>query len=137
MSRKARRWLIMGLLLVVLVLEVLPIGVVMRFALPDGETPPHLYAYFDILPYGYGRFAPFLTAWASLLLSVLCLIYTFKDAPALRTVCLVFALVTASLSLSPAVFGLLIFKDFSAVSIVISLLLWAAAILLITLKRKE
>lgn len=42
-------------------LELLPAGVVMRFASPDGLLPPQYYSYFNLLPFGYGDFAPLFT----------------------------------------------------------------------------
>lgn len=48
-----------------LVLEMLPYGAVCNFGYPaaDGtmQYRRSLYAYFDLLPFGYGNFAPFLT----------------------------------------------------------------------------
>lgn len=44
------------------VLELLPYGAVCNFANPDGKPWRRTYSYFDLTPFGYANFAPFLTA---------------------------------------------------------------------------
>lgn len=43
---------------VCLVLMLLPYGVAMVFASPEGSLPPEYYPFFHLLPFGYAVFAP-------------------------------------------------------------------------------
>lgn len=65
-----------------LVLELLPLGVVMRFAKGPNELfPPEYYSYFSLTPFGYGNFTPLLTGLltvAALLLAVLTILWRKK-----------------------------------------------------------
>ena len=47
---------------VALILEILPYGAVCNFANPDGEPWRYTYSYFDLTPFGYANFAPFIVA---------------------------------------------------------------------------
>ncbi len=47
--------------LITLILEILPYGAVCNFA-TETRRIRELYSYFDLTPYGYANFAPFLTA---------------------------------------------------------------------------
>lgn len=59
-----------------LVLELLPKGVMMQFAVPPGEPPIIEYhPYFSLFPFGYGNFAPFLTALVTLAVFVMLAVY--------------------------------------------------------------
>lgn len=61
------------------VLEILPWGAVLVFA-GGGDAPVrHHYSYFDITPYGYANFAPFLCAIATVILLVTSVVYWYKD----------------------------------------------------------
>lgn len=69
---RPRTFLLLGgaTLAAAFILELLPAGVVMRFASPDGLLPPQYYSYFNLLPFGYGDFTPLFTG----LLTVVALI---------------------------------------------------------------
>lgn len=62
-----------------IVLEILPWGAVLVFA-NNEDAPRRLhFSYFDITPYGYANFGPFLCAMASVILTVTALIYWRKE----------------------------------------------------------
>ncbi|MBR2615484.1 MAG: hypothetical protein IKC69_02275 [Clostridia bacterium] len=54
-----------------LILELLPFGVILRFANPEGEPWRRSYSYFDLTPYGYGNVTPIMTG----ILTVLAVVY--------------------------------------------------------------
>ncbi len=64
------------LAVLVLVLELLPFGVILRFANPEGEPFVEAYSYFSLTPFGYANFGPLLTAVLSVILLGLCLAFT-------------------------------------------------------------
>ena len=67
------------LTLLLLVLELLPYGVVLRFEQPSEEDGELLqtYSYFDLTPWEYGYFTPLLTALLSVVLLILVLAALF------------------------------------------------------------
>ena len=46
----------------ILVLELLPNGVVLNFANPEGAPWRKTYSYFSLTPFGYANFGPFITS---------------------------------------------------------------------------
>ena len=68
--------------IITLILEILPYGVVLNFARPsqDGEIGyfKEYYSYFDLMPYGYGNFLPFLTACLTCVIVGLLVLYCVK-----------------------------------------------------------
>ena len=56
---KIKKSLFVVLPLVALILELLPNGVVLNFANPDGEPWRRTYSYFSLTPFGYANFGPF------------------------------------------------------------------------------
>ena len=60
---------------IVIVLEILPCGAVCNFANPDGEPIKTTYSYFDLTPFGYANFGPFITAILTCILVILSIVY--------------------------------------------------------------
>ena len=122
--------------LLTLVLEFVPYGAVCHFARPatDG-TIGHfrqLYAYFDPTPYGYANFAPFVTAWLSLVLALILIVYLFWEKPVLVVVAKWVALAAAVCSFGPLLLGV---RYYSLVGALITVTLWAEWALLRYYKR--
>ena len=75
----------LGILLCILVLELLPWGVAMRWGSPDPTRQPvSYYPYFHPLPYGYGNFGPFLTALLTSLLLIFSIVFLCFKKPGFR-----------------------------------------------------
>ena len=51
--------------LTALIFELLPSGVVLRFANPDGDPWVRTYCHFDLTPFGYANFGPLIAAVAA------------------------------------------------------------------------
>ncbi len=63
---------------VILILEALPQGVVLRFANPEGEPFHNTFSYFDLTPFGYANFAPLLTVICTIILLIASILYCVK-----------------------------------------------------------
>ena len=60
-------------ILAALIMEILPSGVAMNFATPDGEQPiVRMYPYFSDLPYGYAIFSPLVIGVLTCVCIILC-----------------------------------------------------------------
>ncbi len=117
---KIKKILLSILALVVLILELLPGGVVFRFANPEGEPWVKTYSYFNMTPFGYANFGPFITAVMTCVLIVLIIIAWFKYSRGLNVAIksvTAFATVT---SLIPIMFGV---EYLTGIGVAISILL--------------
>lgn len=113
-----------------LILELLPWGVVMRFAAPPGEAARITKtSYFDLLPWGYANITPLLTAILTVILLLILVLYAVKHKPALWKAGKIVSLIAAVLSLGP-----LLFASYSWIGGLISLSL-LAEILYLALKK--
>ena len=78
---KKKRWIYLLLPIVTLILEALPYGAVLNFIRPaeDGTKGNfrELYSYFDLTPFGWANFAPFITAIITCIVFLLLLAYCF------------------------------------------------------------
>ncbi len=113
--------------IVAFVLELLPYGAVCNFANPEGDPWRRTYSYFDLTPFGYANFAPFLTALLTCALLVL-LIVSIVTKKQMRAPMLSVSVITTILSLAPLLLGV---SFFSLVGAMISLALLGASILLL------
>ncbi len=106
--------------LVTLILALLPFGAVCNFA--DGESGVirKTYSYFSLVPYGYANFAPFLTALATLALTVLLTAYLVNGKARVIKVAKPITMAAFMLSLCPLLLGI---SYFSVVGALISLFL--------------
>ena len=126
-----KRFMYIILPVVTLILEILPYGAVCNFARPatNGSIGHfrELYSYFDLLPFGYANFAPFITAILTcvilLLLAIYCLTGNSKFLVYTKRV--VFA--CAIISFGPIVLGI---RFLSFVGILITLTLIAELVLI-------
>ena len=111
------------LILGALILELLPDGVVLRFANPEGEPLVETYSHFDMTPFGYANFGPFIAAVLTCVLLVLVVIYLFKPRKGLNNAILTVSGVAAVAAFAPILFGV---KYLTAIGILVGLLLAAA-----------
>lgn len=117
---KIKKSLFVVLPLVALVLELLPNGVVLNFANPEGEPWRRTYSYFSLTPYGYANFGPFITAILTCVLLVLVAIYLFKPRKGLNTAILNVSGFATVASLMPLMFG---FDYITVIGVIITVLL--------------
>ncbi len=123
----------------IIVLEALPFGAVLNFSYPEEDgnfvSSRQLYSYFDLTPYGYANFGPFITALLSCALLVLSFLSAFLKSRSLRISVAVLSAISLATSLMPLMFGT---AYFTAVAVAISALIATVlAISLISYKKSE
>ena len=117
---KLKKILLAVLSLSALILELLPSGVALNFANPEGEPWRRTFSYFDLTPFGYANFGPFITAILTCVLVVLVALYCFKHKKGLKIAMLNVSGFAAAASLMPLMFGV---RYITVIGIAISVLL--------------
>lgn len=124
MIKRKQPIILIAVLIAILVLEILPYGAVLHFANPEGEPFRETFSYFDLTPYGYANFGPFITAILTCVILVLSVISLFVDKG--KNAISLVALIT---SLMP-----LLVNCYSMIGGAISILLLAVFIISLTKK---
>lgn len=114
-----KKIIMLCLALVTLVLEILPYGAVCNFANPDGEPWRRTYSYFDLTPFGYANFSPFIVAILTCVLIVM-IVISLLTKKQMRMPILVISAITTILSMAPLLFGI---SFFSIVGVLITITL--------------
>ena len=117
---KIKKSLFVVLPLATLILELLPNGVVLNFANPEGEPWRRTYSYFSLTPFAYANVGPFITAILTCILLVLVAVYLFKPRNGLNTAILNVSGFATAASLMPLMFG---FDYITVIGVIITLLL--------------
>ena len=118
MLKRKQPIVIFAILIVILVLELLPYGAVLHFGNPEGEPLRETFSYFDMTPYGYANFGPFITAILTCVLLVISIINLLVDNDKIKTTIKIVSLIALVASLAP-----LIVNSYSVIGGVISFLL--------------
>ena len=130
-----KRLLLLIAPLIALVLECLPYGIIMYYAIDDGRgRAPFTFSYFDpVVPFGGADFcAPLIGIFTGVII-ILSLIYVFTAKQGLKTAVMVLAALGIALAvLSPLVFGL---DTVSVINVIVMVCLIAEAILTLPLKK--
>lgn len=124
---KAKKFVPLMILVLVLILELLPYGAVLNFANPNGEPTRVTFSYFSFIPYGYANFGPLITAILTCVMLVLSLVYLLKPMDGIKFVCKVISILAVVASLAPLMFGVSVY---SVIGGAISALLIAECIVL-------
>lgn len=117
---KIKKSLFVVLPLATLIFELLPNGVVLNFANPEGEPWRRTYSYFSLTPFGYANVGPFITAILTCILLVLVAVYLLKPRNGLNTAILNVSGFATAASLMPLMFG---FEYITVIGVIITLLL--------------
>mgnify|MGYP003300393206 CR=1 FL=1 len=128
-----KRILYLLLPVVTLILEILPYGAVCVFATSPTERIRETFSYFDLTPFGYANFAPFLTALVTCIILILLLVYLFTQKPRTVSVAKVFLCIGVILSLCPLLYGI---DFFSVVGALISASFIAELVLLLVAAKR-
>ena len=129
-----KRWMHLLLPVAALVLELLPYGAVCNFANPEGVPWRRTYSYFDLTPFGYANFAPFLTAVFTCVAIALLLVYLFVGTRLWAGIAKKLLAVTFALSLCPLVLGT---EYYSVVSLLITWCLFSETLWLSVVIKRE
>ena len=133
-----KKYKVMGIctLLAAVILELLPFGAMCNFAVaPDsgGGTIRQTFSYFDLTPFGYANFGPFLTAVLSAVLFLLFTLFLFIGMTRGRLNALLGLSVAALItSVLPLLLGL---SFYSLTGLVISLLFVLEIVIFQLMKR--
>lgn len=119
--------------LIALVLEILPYGAVCNFANPEGEPWRRIYSYFDLTPFGYANFAPFIVALLTCVLIIL-IVVSLVSKKEMKAPILAVSAITTVLSLAPLLYGI---KFFSVVGTLISVALALTAVVAFVMDRAK
>ena len=119
--------------LVALILEILPYGAVCNFANPEGEPWRRTYSYFDLTPFGYANFAPFIVALLTCALVVM-IVISLVSKKTMRTPILAVCAIATVFSLAPLLYGI---RFFSIVGAFISVMLALTAVIAAVKDRAE
>ena len=109
---KNKRWLYLLFPISALTLEMLPYGAALNFMLPsmtEGEPARRfreLYSYFDLMPFGYGNFAPLFTAVLTVITAILLAIYCVSGKTGLLRPIAVVSGIAVIVSLCPLCLGI-------------------------------
>ena len=95
--------------LIALVLEILPYGAVCNFALDEGKSLRQTFSYFDLTPFGYANFAPFVVALLTCALTVM-IVVSIVSKKQMRTPILTVSAIATVLSLAPLLYGISFFS---------------------------
>ena len=114
-----KKFIILCTTLIALVLEILPYGAVCNFANPEGEPWRRTYSYFDLTPFGYANFAPFIVALLTCVLIIL-IVVSLVSKKGMKAPILVVSAIATVLSLAPLLYGI---RFFSVVGALISVAL--------------
>ena len=120
----------LAIIIVILVLEILPYGAVLHFGNPEGGPIRETFSYFDLTPYGYANFGPFITAILTCVLLVLSIINLLVDNDKIKTTIKIVSLIAFVISLAP-----LLVNCYSVLGGAISVLL--LLVFIISLKKLE
>ena len=101
MPKRKQPIVIFAILIVILVLELLPFGAVLHFGNPEGEPLRATFSYFDLTPYGYANFGPFITAILTCVLLVISIIHLLVDNDKIKTTIKIVSLIALVASLAP------------------------------------
>lgn len=128
-----KKFVLVGLPVTAIILELLPNGAVLNFANPEGTPIQNTYSYFSLTPFGYANFGPFLTAVLTCVLLLLAVIYAINNSRGVYSCIKIFSVVAVLTSLMPLLYG---FDYFSVVGVLISVILFAETIMS-NIKQKD
>ena len=122
MLKRKQTIIVFAVLIVILVLELLPYGIVLEFAHISPDLSISYYeqhfSYFDLIVYGYGNVGALFTAILTCVLLVISIINLLVDNDKIKTTIKIVSLIALVASLAP-----LIVNSYSVIGGVISLLL--------------
>ncbi len=128
---KSKRFFLLIIPVITLILEALPYGAVLTFANPDGEPTRKTFSCFSLIPFGYANFAPFITAIITVLIFAFIVAYLIAKKEFICKELKGLLAVAVALSLCPLGFGL---ERFSFVAALISVSLAAELALFLYIK---
>lgn len=84
-----------------LILEALPLGAAVHISNPDGMHTVQFCAYFNVMPFGNGNFAPLIIAILSVLIFILSILYYINPVKIMKKVIFFVSCIAMLLSFCP------------------------------------
>ena len=116
-----------------IILEALPYGAVCNFATPE-KTIRTLFSYFNLTPFGYANFGPFLTACLTCVLLLLSVLMIISDKPVINKVATIMTVASIITSFMPLMFGV---SYYSFIGGIISALMIIQFVIIMIIKKRE
>ena len=120
-------------IIVSIILEASPYGAVCNFATPE-KTIRTLFSYFDLTPFGYANFGPFLTACLTCVLLLLSVLKIISDKPVINKVATIMTVASIITSFMPLMFGV---SCYSVIGGIISALMIIQFVIIMIIKKRE
>ena len=124
---------LLGSVVASIILEALPYGAVCNFATPE-KTLRTLFSYFDLTPFGYANFGPFLTACLTCIMLLLSVLMIISDKPVISKTATIISVVSIITSLMPLMFGV---SYYSVIGGIISVLMIIQFVIIMIIKKRE
>ena len=115
-----------------IIFEALPYGAVCNFATPE-KTIRTLFSYFDLTPFGYANFGPFLTACLTCILLLLAVLMIISDKPVINKAATIISVATIITSVMPFMFGV---SYYSVIGGIISALMIIQFVIIMIIKKR-
>ena len=126
-----KRFLYLVLPIISLILEVLPYGAVCIFASSPTDRIRETFSYFDLTPFGYANFAPFIVALLTCVLIIL-IVVSLVSKKEMKAPILAVSAIATVLSLAPLLYGI---RFFSVVGALISVALAITTVVAFVMDR--
>ena len=120
-------------IIVSIILEALPYGAVCNFATPE-KTIRTLFSYFDLTPFGYANFGPFLTACLTCIMLLLAVLMLVSTKTLINNAAGIIAAIAIVTSLMPLMFGV---SYYSVTGGIISALMMIQFVIIMIIKKRE
>lgn len=115
-----------------IIFEALPYGAVCNFATPE-KTIRTLFSYFDLTPFGYANFGPFLTACLTCILLLLTVLMIISDKPVINKAATIISVASIMTSVMPLMFGV---SYYSVIGGIISALMIIQFVIIMIIKKR-
>ena len=123
---------LLGSVVTSIILEALPYGAVCNFATPE-KTIRTLFSYFNLTPFGYANFGPFLTACLTCVLLLLSVLMIISDKPVINKVATIMTVASIITSFMPLMFGV---SYYSFIGGIISALMIIQFVIIMIIKKE-
>ena len=130
---KKQKIILLASVIISIILEVLPYGAVCNFATPE-KTIRQTFSYFDLTPFGYANFGPFITACLTCILLLLSVLFFTKFSGKIKKFAPVISGISVVTSFMPLFFG---FNYYSVVGGIISAMMIIQFIIITIIKKRD
>ena len=128
---KIKKISLVALSILAIILEALPYGAVLVFA-TETEKLRKTFSYFNPISFGYANFGPFLTAFLTIVLLVLTLVFLFKHKKTIKYL----VVIVSAVSVLTSVLPLIQMSEYTILAGIITVVLLAITVISMLIKNK-